>query len=351
MKKIGIHGSYYGRNFGDTLILHIIRNWIHEYNSSIEVSLPYINSDKEAIEILETQNIKRKINELDGLIFGPGGYFGERPGDFIQKLKWSLRNYRRHIFWNRLLYKNEVPYIIIGVGVGPISFNFLKKRIIKLFNNAQYVSVRDIYSKQYLIEWGLDEAKIHIAPDVALTLKSLNKESSRIKKRVAIHYPANNLIKEGKIMDFVEFIKTISINHDVCFLEDEENQYSENNSNSIYNFLLQEGLSLPIIKYVNPSELIKNINTMDKLITSKLHVGIVSYALGKNVLSIPNHTKIIRFYEQINSQAFCIPLSKLNSELLLNKFEKLNEIDNSKNILYEEALKNRKMVFEFLEQV
>ena len=77
MKKIGLHGSYYCRNFGDTLILSIVNNWIKEYSQKTIVDLPFVTSEKEALEILNSKLQKTNFHELDGLIFGPGGYFGE----------------------------------------------------------------------------------------------------------------------------------------------------------------------------------------------------------------------------------------------------------------------------------
>ncbi|WGF92215.1 polysaccharide pyruvyl transferase family protein [Aequorivita marisscotiae] len=349
MKKLGIHGSYYCRNFGDTLILYIIKNWVREHSPEMDITLPFVNSEKEAIEILNTENKNRKIQDLDGLVFGPGGYFGEQPGSFVRRLWWSIRNYRRHISWNDKLYKHKVPYMIIGVGVGPISFSFLKRKIIKLFDKADFVSVRDKYSRQYLIDWGIATEKIHLAPDVALTLQPKGSNVERDKPKVALHYPNDNLVKSGKLDEFVGFIKNINEKYEIFLLEDGEGQYSSNKANSLKDILSSQGVALPIISYKDPAEMISNLQVIDKIITSKLHVGIVGYALGKRTLSIPQHSKTVRFYEQIKRQDFCIQLKDINTKLLCDKFEQLDSVVTSDNILFDDAMKNKKVLFKFLD--
>lgn len=348
---VGLHGSYFSRNFGDTLILSIIRNWIGE--SEVEVVLPFVGSSQEATEILgEVPSAKKEIRELDGLIFGPGGYFGEPPGNLFQRARWSLRNYRRHIRWNRKLYKDKIPYIIIGVGVGPISFFLLRKRIVKLFQNARYVTVRDDYSKAYLIKWGIVADKILVTRDVALTLTPDRLPNEKnAKPKIALHFPGMDLEGEGKVGDFVEFISYLQKRNEVLLLEDVQNQFNSSRKENLNNVLKRNNLDLGIIKYETPTALINNLQKVDLIITSKLHVGIVGYALGKRILSIPKHTKTIRFFEQIDRKEFCIPFTNINLDLLIEKYERLIHIDNSRNILHEDAIRNKEIVSKFINEI
>ena len=64
--KIGVHGSYFGRNFGDTLILRIVVNWVREYNPQAIIFLPFVTSDEEAIEILGHKNQEYRLSDMDG---------------------------------------------------------------------------------------------------------------------------------------------------------------------------------------------------------------------------------------------------------------------------------------------
>lgn len=347
--NIGLHGSYYGRNFGDTLILNIIKNWIEEASPNSEIILPFVTSEQEAIEILGKPSSQKKIKELDGLIFGPGGYFGEPPGSFLNRFRWALRNYKRHLVWNNILYKNNIPYIIVGVGVGPLSFFFSRSKVVKLFNNAKRVSVRDKYSKEYLVKWGVKSEKIIVTGDVALTLKpDINLDLDKVKSRVAIHFPGMNLENEGKLQDFIKFITFLQRENDVFLLEDQAGQFGYNKKHSLKKVFEDHGLKIDVIQYINPNTLINNLQKIDLIITSKLHVGIVGYALGKKILSIPKHSKTVRFFEQIEQEKFCIPFQTINFSLLMEKYEELKYIDNSYNNQYNIAIKNKEIVFEFI---
>src|SRR5690554_4740536 len=99
MKKIGLHGAYSVRNFGDTLILKIVKEWINEHSPMVEVILPFATCEMESFEITNKPLNKIQIKELDALIFGPGGYFGEPPVNFLRRLRWTFRNYKKHLSW------------------------------------------------------------------------------------------------------------------------------------------------------------------------------------------------------------------------------------------------------------
>lgn len=349
--KLGIHGSYYARNFGDTLIIKIIVDWVREYNPNVEITLPFINSEKEAIEILGHTNKIIPFEELDGVIFCPGGYFGEPPGNFLHKLKWSVRNYKRHIQWNSLMYKKNIPFAIIGLGVGPLSIGFMKKNVIKLFSHTNHIAVRDKYSKQYLINWGIDQNKINQTTDVALTLQP-KADIVEQKNSVALHFPATIWKDENQINEFVNFIKNIKDKYNISYFEDINGQFSRTkNEKNIRNILKKHNIDFPVVVYENPSQLIASLQKFEKIITSKLHIGIVGYSLGKKLLSIPAHTKTIRFYEQIERSNFCIPFSEIKSENLTKAFDDLDTIDNSQNILRNSSLKNRDILYDFLNSI
>lgn len=347
--KIGLHGSYYGRNFGDTLILAIVVNWIREYNPQAQIFLPFVTSEQEALEILGHKNPEFSLSDMDGLIFGPGGYFGEPSGGLIKRLKWSWRNFERHIKWNTILYKSKQPYMIVGVGVGPLSLPFIRKGVVKLFVNSKYIAVRDKYSRQYLIDWGVPKDKINVTSDVALTLIP-NPDIKTVKNKVGLHYPTPLIHDEHLLKAFIDFFKFINNEYDIQFIEDINGQFSRSkNPNNLKNILDSQGLKFPVVEYKDPQSLIKNLQSFDMIITSKLHLGIVGYSLGKKVLAIPQHPKTMRFYEQIERLEFCIPLQNVTSDLLLEKFKKLNSISNEKNSQYEKSNLNKEIIISFLE--
>ena len=199
-----------------------------------------------------------------------------------------------------------------------------------------------------MVDWGLPKEHIFVSPDVALTLEPKKLISKNNKQKVALHYPNSKLKTSDKLNDFVEFIKMINDKYSIYLLEDEEGQFSNGLDTNLKNILKSYNLDLPVIKYKSPNQMISNLNEIDKVITSKLHVGIVSYALGKGALSIPLHSKTSRFYEQIKREEFCIPLENITPQLLFEKFEKLSSSTITENPLFEDATNNKKLIFKFL---
>jgi polysaccharide pyruvyl transferase WcaK-like protein len=355
MKKIGLHGSYYGRNFGDTLILNIVNNWIKEFDPDIKVILPRIIDNQEAKEIIGERIFETsELKELDGLVFGPGGYFGEQStASYFKQLLWSWRNYQRHLSWVKPLYKRKIPYMIVGVGVGPISNLFLRRAIIRLFKNAKVIAVRDKVSYEYLKKWGVDLSKLYLFSDVALSLnaKEFKSESNTIanRKKIAIHFPGKELLEVGKMVHFVQFLVKVSQDHDLYYLEDNVGQFSNNlHKSHLVNDLADLGVNPTVFGYKSPFQVIEDISKVDVLITSKLHVGIVGYAMNKPVISIPRHEKTFRFYEQVNRSEYCIKPSEITKEELLKIFNKCLQNPFVENIMSNEAMKNKQLLHDFL---
>ncbi len=352
--KIALHGSYFGRNFGDTLILKLVYDWIKELDPEGTITLPYITSELEFNEIT-SQNQKFDLNRIDpkdfdGLIFGPGGYFGEPPSNFINILKWSIRNYNRHLAWTEKLFRNNIPYIIVGVGVGPLSNYFLRKKVIRLFQNAYCISVRDEISKKYLIDWGVSSSKISINFDVALSLKRTYSRQSNKNKKLGIHLSGSFLNQYKKLDAIVNFIERIKNKYLISFIEDNYNQFKEGIGNPLLEAFKKQGIAYNIIKYQSPNQTIDDISDMDLIITSKLHMGIVGYALGVPVISLPKHSKTFRFYEQINRQACCIKINDLQEKHLDQAYSFCN---NSVvvNEFHKSSINNKAIIAEFIDSL
>ncbi len=353
-ETIAIHGSYFGLNFGDTLIISIINNWVKEFRPNAEINLPFVNSSKEANQIVFNENYIKdpSLKNTTALIFGPGGYFGEPNGSFLKRQYWYLRNYKRHLFWNKKLYKKNIPFMIVGVGVGPINNSLMRKTIIKLFKKAQFIAVRDQVSKDYLVDWGIPIETINTTRDVALSIESKQeKRGLRDKRRIGVHFSGNELSKFGKMDEFIAFIKYLIQNYEVVLVEDEPNQTKKLNSGSLYERLKFEKISLPTVNYENPKKLLNDLQMLDAIITSKLHVGILGYSYLIPVLSIPKHKKTRRFYEQINRSEFCLDFQTLEIEFLIKTFEECIASPIMVNKMKDGALLNKKMVGEFLSQL
>jgi polysaccharide pyruvyl transferase WcaK-like protein len=334
--EIAIHGSYYARNFGDTLIISIIVDWVKEIYPDSTINLPFCSSDEEAKEIMGSNEylIDPTLKNSKVLIFGPGGYFGQPNFSFLRTNYWFLRNYKRHLFWNNRLFAKDIPYFIIGTGVGPLTNFFFRNKVRKLFSKAKLVAVRDITSFNYLKQWNVDMSNINLTTDVALSVEN-SKINNKSKGLLGLHFPGTTLNNYNKSDLFLSFLKIINNDFEIVIIEDGPGQYHTKDEKSIYNKIRRSNdFNVDVLEYNNPKVLIENLAKLDYIITSKLHVGILGYALKKQVLSIPLHQKTVRFYKQVKREDFCMNVVDISLNTLLETFELLKNTPVSENIMF-----------------
>ena len=82
-------------------------------------------------------------------------------------------------------------------------------------------------------------------------------------------------------------------------------------------------MNINIVPFQNWSVMVETIAKSSLIITSKLHVGIVSIAQGGKVISIPAHEKTFRLYKQLGLSDFCIQKGSLNETQLISTIRKL----------------------------
>jgi polysaccharide pyruvyl transferase WcaK-like protein len=350
MKTISLHGSYFQNNFGDILLMAIITNWLKEAGYS--VNLPVSFESMRKLIGADTIGYSNYL-QSEALVFGGGGYFGE-PN--TKKTIWTYRNYLRHIFpYSNGFIGSKKPYLIIGVGVGPISNGFLRKRVVNLFENAVFASVRDNESFDFLKKYGLKRNDLVIHPDIALTLNKVNpfvsktiREVDDSKIRIGYHlsYSADHKFTKFFLSYFKNLLAKDSRIELVCIVD-------STSRNKLLDSIEQEisgWKNASIERYTDPDQIINLLNSFDRVVTHKLHVGIVSLSLNKPVLSFPLHQKTQRLYRQLGIENQCMPLGNfkedeftkfMDENLLTATTGRISEIS-------EEALKNKSILFDFL---
>lgn len=323
IKRVSVHGSYYGQNFGDILLVALYVKWIKSAQPKAEINLPL--SCKSNFESIGAHN-RGLLNALksDCLIYTGGGYFGEPKNNI---LKWTFRNYFRHIVIGKIFQLMNKPVVIVGVGVGPLSNKFIRNSVTSLCKYATVLVVRDVQSKNFLMEYGVEEDKIKITADSALTVTKDDIPDS------AYHY-SNQLIKnktKNKIIGLhLSHSKEYSLESKILFNEiiDFFKNFTEIelklivDGSSRHNHLLEQemaakevlealGSQAQIMKYKDHWNLIALLSKLDIVITTKLHVGITSIALEIPVISFPYHSKTQRLFYQLNQSERCMPVENL----------------------------------------
>lgn len=354
MKYVYIHGSYYGNNYGDVLLVDLFAKKIKEFG--FEPVFPFANEfykEQTGVEI----GLKHSV--FCGIFCG-GGYLGEPS---TKKLRWSFRNYYRHSKAYKLMIGNQLRYGVFGVGFGPLTFNPFKAVAIDILKNADKVMVRDKKSADYFLQYS-NRRDTEIAADVVISLEksdipSAAKESveekwGRIfsnKSIIGIH--VTNKFKDESTFQYIKSaIKELANkNPDThfVFIADGKSRLNRKLQQTIDAEDIASNLNenqYSFYAYENHWEMTYLLSKLSLVITSKLHVGIVSTAMKVSVVSLPYHSKTIRYYKQVNAEERCLENPK-SSEEVYNHIDKF--IGSEAIKVPDEVMKSSNNVFSSLQ--
>jgi polysaccharide pyruvyl transferase WcaK-like protein len=342
--KIALHGSFMGDNFGDLLLLRLYTRWIKRISPEIEVVLP--GASHAANRWIGADHVGwGKTRGVCALVYGPGGYLGA-PGE--RAWRWSARNARRHLPPVLLARAMKVPWIVSGVGVGPLP-NLLARVTGRLvLRGAESVTVRDVESSEYMDEIGLtsllrkvsSDAAFLLGEEVSLWPEEPSDEDPKPGRRVGIHVTTHGAapartrdLLEGVascIRSLAESDLDIVVFTDAGIGRAPTEVYSE-----LRNLL--PAMNMVNKAYEGPPETLRVIRGCDVVVTTKLHVGIVSLVHGIPVLAVGPHPKVDRLYRQLGMSDMRIALNKATPEAVANG---LCRIMTSRNVTVPERIVN-----------
>ena len=356
MKKIYIHGSFMNDNYGDFLLYYVVEKIIEKYEDSLSWFSADVDKSYDKYCKVNRKTKKEAVSSADLVIFAGGGYFGE-PAK--RKLFWNVRCLLKHVLPAYRIYKRKVPYIIVGVEVGPISF--LPNRILlkKIFDSAKRISVRNIESKEFLeknhvcnkIEVNADWI-MGISKD-SLLHKNINLDDLLTRKGhekyMFVHLTTRN--DNDGMNNVVNDLKKFQEENDVVYIIgcDQDRDTQKERVKILYNALGNK--KNKICFYRGPWYLSEILNNVDAVITDKLHVSIVSTKFNKEVISVACHPKTIRFFSLIGRSEWASLITNVKpgetyGKLKCLKFKPVT-LDNP---IFVEAENNQKIVIGFLEK-
>ncbi len=338
MKKIMVHGCYNTSNFGDLLLLDMVSGFVESEGDCI-VLAPWISD-------AEKENIKaRPVSSIFSLlspslaVLGGGGYFVDTPNNLRKTLK-LMRYAFPALLW-RLM---GIPYVIVGVGVGP-SLTRLGGFFVRFIcGGAKQICVRDIPSKEILLSLGVEASRIQVTADLAICLElEAIEETHKLKAqslvpdngkvRIGIHFS----ISEGNEQEVRQFALSVGMladqsDIDVFWFFD----HAENNLSTIED-IVKGHQNYYLLRKEDHWTTAAIIGQFDAVVTTKLHVGIVAYALGAIPFGISSHGKTKRFFEQVGRSDFQTDydgdfshVKKWMSDFVNNK-DTLLTVDNAVN--------------------
>ena len=352
--KVLIHGATNTCNFGDVLFASLIYKRLNAVGGLDVYFLEFPRYGVGEFVRKELSYSKKisliKALKCDKLVYMPGGYFG----DDRKSLKKAIKRYFRYVTIGSWFRRHKKEIIISGLGGGPLYYSFVREAVVRIINSASFVSFRDIESFNYFADNGVTNNCI-VTADAALTItkKDIPQLDIVVKDEIS-----KNIGNRKIIFLHVSFDEKID-RKIADIIVPAINRYVEENDFGIVlgfdgvadptNTIVYEKIrktNLYVYQYHSAWQLCALLNSVDVVITHKLHVGIVSSALSKSVLSFPVHQhKTVRFYEQINERDRCIKLNDTKTE---NVYNSLQRYANVKIVISEETRKLAESNFSFI---
>lgn len=328
MVKIAVHGSYFVNNFGDTLLVKLMCDRVARQVGRDNVYLAVAGHRGEQATIGYPVLDPSERGDVDLLVYSGGGYFGESADGLYERYQAARRRHNRHLSWLSD-YRNAAK-AVIGVGVGPLTFN--KQAVRDLFDSSSAVLVRDAESLAYCRAYGFPTHNLRQCVDMALSLDPVGPDG---RSGVALHVP--NMAAEhletvfnvlassaaGQYAERIHVIYDAPPGGDVLGFEAKLQSVAQ----SVF------GHSLLVKPYQGLDEMLAALETYELVVTNKLHVGIVTIAKGGRVISTPHHIKTPRLYRQLGLSDFCVPLSSLTMAGLTEAFERLPDFAPDREVI------------------
>lgn len=333
MPKIIIHGSTLGSNFGDCLFAKLFYDYCEDINPGqnlfYENKFPVRN---EAVALSEHyRNVMkyykkctfRDVLNCDGIVFMAGGYFGETTGS----LKEAVLRFYKYIKLGLYAIWFRKPLAIIGIGAGPLSHRFIRIGARIVFNHADIITVRNEESRTFLEQIGVrkdiivtaDAAQVvgkmpveALHPEVEQAIRELCGERRIVLLHCVTPDKQLKVVEEKIIPAMNSFFEGCTDEYAVILTVDQCSLDKSKELKQLASKLNTERFY--VYQYSDPKQMQALINISDFVISTKLHVGIVSCSMGKAVVAFPfNSTKICRYYSQIGESERCLPIK--NAEI------------------------------------
>lgn len=307
-KGILLNGATRSSNFGDFLFAYIFQKEVSSIvgqDNTFWYESPFALSDffKENLGYNNHYSLKK----IKALVCISGGYFCGND----RRIKDYLLRY--FSYWHiclKCIFK-KVPIAIIGLDVGKTQ-SFLMEKIEKyILRHAEVLTVRNQESIQQLKDYGIFSGMLtsdtaHAIENYLDSSKSVSFSLPNQKKILFLHVSS---VKQTEI--YLPSINHFLRNHEEYSVLIGTDQY---HSNYDYLYEIKNKLECEyseIYEYDDPIDLCYVLKSVDVIVTSKLHVGIVGSTFGKSVVSFPNHAeKIKRYYEQIGEIERSLPLAE-----------------------------------------
>lgn len=305
--KAAVHGAYFYDNFGDTLLIRLMCDWLAERigRENVFLAIPAYAFEQETIGYPVIPEQERR--SITHLVYTGGGHFGETKLSLMDNYRWQRGNRQRHLEW--LGSYSHAKKALFGLGVGPISNPFYRREIRRLFLQADIIYVRDAESLYYAKKYRFNPKRVHLGTDLVMSIGPATKLP---KKSFALHLLQSSPAEMAAVTDALLLQGLVSGTVDIILDERESSKGTiDHYQNTIGARFGHDRLRF--IGYGGVDAMISLLSDYELLFTSKLHVGIAATALGRKVIALPHHRKTIRFYRQLGLEYFCLDKRRRNA--------------------------------------
>lgn len=329
LMKIAICGYYGIRNFGDEVILEVLKKLVLEAypNSEIVVMGKFGAPQTVGLlplggrSLLKALLIKpalffkpyRAIKSCDLFILGGGGLFTDEEGPFVSAF-WALHGLIAHMLGK--------PVAILGVSVAKLNF-WNKWLVKKVFQVAKMSNVRDRGSQEVLGRLGI---QTKVMTDLAVLLNIQKNKTNQQNKYVAISFrqykntPLNLYTNLAHFCDYVT--GKLGLNIRLISLHDGAKN-DEQILNKIFE-LIKAKENVFIHKFVSIDDTVKLLKNAELVVAMRLHAGIISALCETPFIPIGYMQKVNDFWAEFQDMK---PMDiRSDNDVLVKRF---NEIWNN----------------------
>lgn len=357
--NILIHGAVNNSNFGDCLYAQIYNEYIKSIHPEGNVFFweNRLFGAGEHLKTLSNIATTKDLDKIDALVYMPGGYFGEGPTKF-RRFKQYVRYFR---LGNRMIAKNKT-ILVSAIGGERVESRWLLNKIAHILKHASLITTRNERTAEFFQPYTsteivpLFDVILHVRnmPLPALpaqTQETLDACAAKGKKKIFFHIQSKdetNVEIETKILPALN--RYLAENDAHVFVGTDYLSRRDVHELKVYQGL--QG-SKSVYDYSSPLELCAMLKQCDLIVTTKLHVGVVSSALGKSVVSVALvPTKTRAFYEDIGCGDRCFALTDVTPDTVYEQIVKFaDQPIEIPTELVEKSARNLDLLKDFIERL
>lgn len=315
-------------------------NYASEYDVKTSYLIPLgIRSFLRGIFKGELKRTKRTIKDCDRFVLGGGGLFTDER--LYAVFLWGWQAY--------YAVKYKKPLYLIGHSVGPLNSRIGKWIVKKIFNKAEFISVRDSESKKLLLKLGVRK-EIHVLCDLAMMInldgkndpKNANKKSeqNRASRYFILTFRGwdEKLEKLNKkiVRQIHRIVEKYKLNPVLIpFQLIKENDQENMNKKIVQKDVLRK---IVIQKYQDDFfEILRQIQGAEFVIGVRLHSLIFSAMKKTPFVGISYSKKVENFMYEIGLEKYCLKNDQFDDDFLEDLIE--NMIQDKDEI--KKTLKNK----------